>query len=84
MHLHSLLSPFLHREAEHLRHKIANGDQHHQYGHPSSSGNPAGLSVSPALGHCLLGCSPPTGSFMARLAAAAGGPLGSTGWYMCG
>jgi hypothetical protein len=66
------------REAEHLRHKIG-GDGHPPHGHPSSSGGGGGqavLSVSPALGgSSMLGCSPPTGSFMARLAAAAGGPL---------
>lgn len=66
-----------HREAEHLRHKIG-ADGHQPHGHPSSSsgGCQAVLSVSPALGgSSMLGCSPPTGSFMARLAAAAGGPL---------
>lgn len=79
------MRPQTHREAEHLRHKIG-GEGHQPHGHPSSSGGggQAVLSVSPAPGgSSMLGCSPPTGSFMARLAAAAGGPLLATSAGAC-
>lgn len=59
-------------EAENLKMKLAgDGSGHHHHHHHSSSGIPQQLPPVPVLGSSFTGCSPPAGSFMARLAAGA-------------
>ncbi|WIA31181.1 hypothetical protein OEZ86_001186 [Tetradesmus obliquus] len=59
-------------EAENLKMKLAgDSSSHHHHHHHSGSGIPQQLPPVPALGSSFTGCSPPAGSFMARLAAGA-------------